>query len=274
VKKLATNSEYYVLIGAASLSALVSILDFLGLFQSLPWLAVRIPTLTLLLMSMLLGYSVVERKSKLEAIESLIQAGHQETLSAVEEGVDHIITSLRGIDIRLYEDRDEMFASLEHEIKRAKRSIDTTHLMLSAPSGEIPAAQHYYDTFSKVIKGGKIKVRRVVLMQELAHLEWVREMLAEFSGYPFFLGCYLHPFYPVPMINLIIIDGEKVWLGGGDTYEVRTLSSNHLLFAKLFQEYFDKLWRDSMRLNEKGVRNDFLTQISNILEQTKTEDHA
>jgi hypothetical protein len=274
VRKFATNSEYYVLVGAAGLSALVSILDLLGLLQSLPWLAVRIPTLILLLVSMILGYLVVERRSKLEAIEALIRTGRQETLTSVEEGVDHIITSLRGVDVRLYEDRDEMFASIERGVKQAKRSIDTTHFVLSAPKGETPSGQHYYDTFSKVVKGGKIKVRRIVLAQELAHLDWMRQMLAEFAGCPFFLGCYSHSFHAIPMINLLIIDGEKFWLGGGDSYEIRTISAKHPLLIKLFQEHFDKLWRDSMRLNERGVRDDLLTQLSTILQQSKTESHV
>jgi hypothetical protein len=274
MRKLATNSEYYVLVGAAGLSALISILDFLGLLESFSWLAVRIPTLILLLVSMILGYLVVERKSKLEAIETLIQAGRQETLTSVEEGVNHIITSLQGVHVRLSEDREKMFASIEHGIKQARHSIDTTHFVLKAPGGEIPSGQQYYDTFSEVVKGGRIKVRRIVLVQELEHLDWIRQMLTEFAGCPFFLGCYPHSFHAIPMINLLIIDGEKLWLGGGDSYEGRTISAKHSLLIKLFQEYFDKLWRDSMRLNERGVRDDLLTQLSITLQQPETESHG
>jgi len=44
------------------LSGLVSILDFLGVLDSVSWLAGRIPTLTLLVIGLMAGYLIIERK--------------------------------------------------------------------------------------------------------------------------------------------------------------------------------------------------------------------
>lgn len=270
MKKLTRDPEFYVLVAATSLSALVSILDFLGLLQALPWLATRIPTLVLLLISIALGYLVVERRHKLDAIEALIRTGNQETLTMVAEGVERVISALQGVDIRLFTGRDEMFAYLEGRIKKAKRSLDVTHTGLSVPNGESPAGQHYYDTFSKVVKEGKVRIRRVVVVQNQAHLEWVRQMLAESSGHPFFLGCYAQPSYYVPNLNLFIIDSEEVCIAGGErstSYEVKAISVKHPLFIEVIQEHFDKLWRDSMRLNERDAPPKLLVQLVNAIEQ-------
>jgi nucleoside phosphorylase len=56
--------------------------------------------------------------------------------------------------------------------------------------------------------------------------------------------------------------------GGGGSYEVRTISVKHPLFIKLFQEYYDKLWRDSMRLNDSGSQRDLLDQLAGTLQQS------
>lgn len=58
-----------VLIGAATLSIGISLLDFLGLLDSLPWLAKRVQIMILLSTSFLLLAIVVERKARLDTIQ-------------------------------------------------------------------------------------------------------------------------------------------------------------------------------------------------------------
>src|SRR5689334_22850224 len=127
MKKLSTDSEYYVLIAATVLSALVSILDFLGLLGALPWLANRIPTLVLLLVSVTLGYLVVERRNQLHRLETLVRTGNEETLTTVTEGIDRVITALQGVEVRVFERHEEFFVYLERRVRSARRSIDVSH---------------------------------------------------------------------------------------------------------------------------------------------------
>jgi len=271
MKKIAANPEFYVLAATIGLSVLISVLDFLGLLDSIPWLANRIPTLVLLLVSVVASYLVVERRNKLDAIESLIRTSNRETLSTVGTGVDRIINALQGVDVRLFERREDFFVYLEQRVKSAKRSIDVTHFGLSAPTSEPVLAQRYYDTFAAIVKEGRVKVRRIVIVRDQAQFQWVRQMLEEFSGCSFFLGCYPSPSHYIPMFNMIIIDGEEVCIGGGEripSYDVKTISVKHPHFTKVVQEHFDVLWRDSMRLNERGIRQDLLNQLEIAVQQS------
>lgn len=66
------------------------------------------------------------------------------------------------------------------------------------------------------------------------------------------------------MISLMIIDGEEVCLTGGEggpTWDQKTLLVKNSLFTKAIQEHFDILWRNSIKLNERGIRNDFIDEL-------------
>jgi hypothetical protein len=274
MRKIGANPEFYVLVAATGLSAFISVLDFFGLLESIPWLATRIPTLVLLLVSAVLGYLVVERRNKLDAIESLIRTGNRETLSIVGTGVDRIINALKGVDVRFFERREDFLIYLEQRVKIAQRSIDVTHFGLSSPSSETILGQRYYDTFSKVVKQGKVKVRRIVIVRDQAQFQWVCQMLEEFSkfsGHSFFLGCYTPPSYYIRMLNMIIIDREEVFIAGGEripSYDVKTIWVKHSDFTNVIQEHFDVLWRDSIRLNEMGVRQNLLNQLESAVQKS------
>jgi hypothetical protein len=66
--------EYAVLSLTAVLSVLISLLDWLGLLESTPFLASKIPNITLLALGLVTGYLVLERRSKLDRIEYLVVA--------------------------------------------------------------------------------------------------------------------------------------------------------------------------------------------------------
>jgi hypothetical protein len=122
VKKLIKNPEYYVLVVATGLCVIVAILDFLGLLGGIPWLVNRIPTLVLLLVSVMLGYLIVERRNKLDVIEGYIQTGNQETLATLEAETEKIITALQGVNIRLFERREDVYIYLEKKVRKKKRT--------------------------------------------------------------------------------------------------------------------------------------------------------
>lgn len=273
MNKLNKNPEYYVLLVATGLSAFVSILDFSGLLGAIPWLAERIPTFVLLLVSTTLGYLVVERRNKLDAIELLTQTRSQEILASIAEGKEQIITLLRSGDIHLFERSEDTYSYFINRIQEAKRSIDITHFSSESPPTnkliDVSGRTQYYETLSKVVKEGKVKVRRVMTVKDQEHFEWMREMLTEFSGCRFYLGCYPQPLHDIPMISLMIIDGEEVALGVGEralSYEPKTVLVKNPLFAKAIREHFDVVWRNSMRLNERGIRNELIAELEKFIQ--------
>lgn len=111
--------EEYVFYAAAGLSGLVSLLDLLGLLDAIPWLAAHIPTLTLLLVSILLGYmtsSIVNRLGVLESsVLDLRSYARQETIEK--------ITSLRNqldpnLDVIFGEHISDLLTNVERAVRR------------------------------------------------------------------------------------------------------------------------------------------------------------
>jgi hypothetical protein len=258
--------ERYFILFVAFFCFLVSFADIFGLLGSLPWLTTRIPTITLLLISVVLAYLVIERGNKLDVLEALIGnrldalesglgTGVQELLSSLEKATQRIITAHKGSDILLFESRKKFFDYAMKRVQRAKQ-IDVTHFGLSAPSHEDTDSVDYYQTFSSVIKEGKLRVRRILIVRNHKHVEWARQMLEDFSGCPsFYLAAYPSPLHYIPMINLMIIDGAEVYLGGGErapSDDPKAILVKHPDFTESIQEHFKTLWRDSVELKNSS----------------------
>lgn len=191
----------------------------------------------------------------------------QKSEGLLSEESERIISSLKGVDISLFERREDVYSYLERKLKQAKRYVDVTH---SSPSTQdtYSSSKQYYDTFSRVIKSNKIKVRRIIYINSQEQLNWVRQMLAEFSDCSLYIGCYPKLSHFAPTMSLFIVDGEEVIITGGErspSYNVKTASIKHPFFVKVAQEHFDALWRNSMRVNEKEIRTDFLEQLEKFL---------
>jgi len=63
----------FILVVSAIGIVCISVLDFLGLLDGIQWLSERIPTFTLLALGLILGASVIDRWTKLDKIESMLQ---------------------------------------------------------------------------------------------------------------------------------------------------------------------------------------------------------
>jgi hypothetical protein len=96
-----------VLIGSAIVAIGVSLLDFLGVLDQIPWLVGRVPIITLLSLSFLLASAVIERRTRIDKI--------QETL-------DSIISSYT-FGTQYLDDADTVISQLERITRRANESI-------------------------------------------------------------------------------------------------------------------------------------------------------
>ncbi|MDZ7336121.1 MAG: hypothetical protein ONB32_13300 [candidate division KSB1 bacterium] len=111
--------EEYVFYVAAGLSGLVSLLDLLGFLDAIPWLAAHIPTLTLLLVSILLGYMTSGIVNKLGVLESAVL----DLRSYVHQETTEKIASLRSqldpnLDVIFGEHISDLLTSVERAITR------------------------------------------------------------------------------------------------------------------------------------------------------------
>ena len=110
--------EEYVLYVTAGLSGLISLLDLLGLLDTIPWLAARIPTLTLLLVSVLLGYLTSGVATKLGILESAVldlrTYLHQETTEKIASLRNQLDPNL---DVVFGEHISDLLTSIERAVK-------------------------------------------------------------------------------------------------------------------------------------------------------------
>lgn len=197
MKKLTKDPEYYIIVAATGLCVLVSILDFSGLLSAIPWLSQKIPTFMLLMLSTVLGYLVVERRNKLDGLELLTQRKSEEILASIAEGKKEITTLIQRGDICLFERPEDTYSYFIKRIHGVNRSIDVTHFSSNRPpkpdQTDIPSRHQYYEILSKAVKERNVRIRRVFLVENREHIEWIKEVLTEFSGCPFYLGCYRPP---------------------------------------------------------------------------------
>lgn len=243
--------EYFVVLAAIGLSILVSLADLLGALAGIPWLAARIPAMTLLVLSVVMGYLVVERGNKLDTIEHLVREGSKQTLATQETGIRRIINALKGTDVTLFESRKDFFEHAAGKIHKWK-TIDVTHFGFSAPSADDPDSYAYYEQFARVIKEKQIRVRRILIIRNKEHVAWARRMLNDFSDcHKFFLSVYPGNNNYIPMINLMIVNGRDVYVGGGERAprdDGKAMLVNHPDFTKGLEEYFTTLLDKSEEL--------------------------
>jgi hypothetical protein len=260
------------IVGASLLSVLVSLLDFLGVLDSFPAIRDRIPTMTLLLPGITLGYLVIERTSRLNQITRAV-GQLSEQVAALAKQIDEsleatsgrITNAMRLSDVAMYRRRTDTYARLTERIKKCKVSIDATHFTRTVPSKLTnPEAQKYYATLDDVARSGKVEVRRVVLVADEDKYEWVTEMLQNFSGAPFYVGCYASLPMNMPMVSFVILDKEEVWMTGGN----RGSGSSHLelmvrnpLLAELMNDHFNALWANSMQMTSHKTRERYLARL-------------
>jgi hypothetical protein len=271
MKKVHFKVEEIVFVVAAGFSALVSLLDFSGILGSIPWLSERVPTLTLLLLSILTGYLVIERRSRLEELESLPRSGTENILREIVQGKAEIFNLISDGNALLFNNPEETYTYFIERLSKAQYSIDVTHFggrPYRKGQDNYFGRASYYELLSRIVKEGKVKVRRIQLIRDLDGLEWVREVLDEFAQHRFYLGCYVGNASDIPLLSLIVIDGEEVCLACAEknfSFDQKTISIKNPIFTKLIQSYIDILWRNALVVKEREVDYVLLNSIEKTI---------
>lgn len=276
MKRVHFKVEEIVFVVAAGFSALVSLLDFSGILGAIPWLSERVPTLTLLLLSILTGYLVIERRSRFEKLESLTLSETEKILREIVQGKAEIFNLIRDSNTLLFNNPEETYTYFLERLSKARHSIDVTHFggrPFRKGQADHFGRNSYYELLSRIIKEGKLKVRRIQLVRDLDGLEWVREVLDEFAQNRFYLGCYVGNASDIPLLSLMIIDGEEVCLACTEknfSFDQKTISIKNPIFTKLIQSYIDILWRNALIVKEKEVDNLLLDSIEKTIKGQAT----
>ena len=208
--------------------------------------------------------------ARIQRTEAFSRAGNQEISKNLEHSTEKIISSLQGVNIHFFDRREDAYLHVEERLKNTKSYIDIMH---SSPNitSSIPSGRHYYETLADVIKSGKVRVRRIVVVNTKEHLDWVCSMFTEFSGYPLFIGCYSKVSPHIPFLSFVLIDNEEVIVTGGArtlSYDAKTIAIKNSAFADVIKDHFDEMWRGCMKLNEGDPYVELIRQLETALQRS------
>ena len=87
--------ESYILIATVGLGGIVAILDFIGILDNIVWLNQRIPTLTLLLVSLIATSLLIGTMGYRFLLKILLPYGAVRTFSSDKEAFDYLVRRIQ-----------------------------------------------------------------------------------------------------------------------------------------------------------------------------------
>jgi hypothetical protein len=243
MKKTNIQAEPVVLWLLTLVSGVVAFLHLVGLLDH-PWLAERIPSLTLLCVALVAGSLALQQRAKIDNLERLIA-----------DSAERLIQSLRGVDVKVFSETRELYRYVAKRMKEAK-SIDDLTWGLSererTPESQ-KAYEEYVSTIPKVCAKGSVTYREVMSFPAENSLKRADSLIRQ--GTP---GYHLR-YYEVasghmpPLISFMVVDSEEVifaFYRSGllpSDKEIR-LAVRHPEIVRLFADYYDAIWQGATRL--------------------------
>jgi len=260
--KWLNNFEIILLSATVILSGLISLLDFLGVLDTITWLAGRVPALTLLVIGLMAGYLILERKSQLEKMNSDLNNRLANLEQSLQNAITTTITSLDGVEFRPFESGTELLRYVIQRLKQAQSQVDDLSWspvisLKSALSSTQQVYQEYEEQISKI--SNRVAYREVIVFNEPARIENLKRRIAENSpGY----SCAYYEAPNVPVLQFMIIDRTEV-IVLSDQFETK-FALKHPHIVKLFVEYYEEIWRNAVPIKIKAeTRKDVVDLILN-----------
>jgi len=145
---------------------LISLLDFFGVLDGIPFLKQHIPTMTLGILGIVLGYLVFERRTKIDKLEELTQGIYQLTAKSAQ-------------DIEVFHTTSEFLDKMIEVTVGAER---VSTLNLSPARGTTPALDKYFASVHRYIKKsgtGLQSFRSIATLESLSKARWILERSEE-----------------------------------------------------------------------------------------------
>ena len=146
------NRFEILLLGAtAIISGFVAVLDFLGLLDGIPWLAGRVPTLTLLVSGSVATYLVLERRNQLESMQKESSQQIDRLERALIESTTTIIESLQGVEFRKFGNGNELMQYVNRRLRQAQHQVDDLSWSPAVGMGfSLPFAQELTSEYTEL----------------------------------------------------------------------------------------------------------------------------
>lgn len=256
------NWEFTILGLTAIITILITLLDFVGALDSLPWIKDRVPILTLLSVGLVASYLLLERRSKLEAMHEELHVNLEALNANISRSTEQVIASVGGVTLTLFQDGMECFDYMNQRVAEAKKRIDD---LSWNKNDQISPDFHrqgqldktYGETLERVTQ--RIPFREILVFQNRpGRLNKLRKRLLDaWPGY----SCGYYENTDIPLLKFMIIDGIEVIIAPND-YST-SLAITHPKLVGLFVEYFDEIWRQSRKL--KHGRTIYWAEVETVL---------
>lgn len=237
------NLDKVLLVSVLAMACAITLLDFTGALDSIPWLYARITTLTLLSIGLVAGYIIIERREQFQKVSDGL-----ESLRIVQENSARaIIESLGGIEVKSFENSGEFLLYLSQQVREAEEQI--CEMMLQPDLG---VGNQWRDLLEKYLEDKERasedkEYREIYAMnRDSATVDtWFKRLS---KGSRTLLCAYYDP--EIVPFRFIIIDNFEVVIFGN--VPIANLAVRHAGVAKLFKAYFSNVWERSRKLLVNG----------------------
>ena len=243
----------------ALLSVVVSTADFLGVLDGVPWLAGRIPTLTLLVAGIVAAYLVVERRTQLGKIESTSKFHFEQLQDAIAHSTSTVIDSLNGVELRSFTSGNELMQYVNKRLLQARdRVLDVSWSSAVGMGSGLNIVQQVNAEYERRMEATatRIPYREVFMFNRPGRKEKLRRLLdRDLAGY----SCAYYKESNIPLMQFMIVDDEVIILS--DQLPSK-LAIRHPHIVRLFVEYYDDIWDASTKIKDEfGVHVDEVEKV-------------
>jgi hypothetical protein len=251
--------EHSIVVFLVILNFAVSALDILGLLDSIPWLAARVPTITLLTVGSIAGHLLLEKIRSKEAERRFIKE------------IGTAIMSVHGVEVRVFT-TEELYKYVRQRILDAS-TLTVYDLSWGIETREYkPSEQQTIDEYMKAVIQKCNKDRRFSYHEVMTFPSYRRYERAKFmidqklSTYHLRYYDYQHPNSP-PLLQFVVINSDEVIFGPHKTPYLPSIGETYLAvkqpdIVRLFREYYESIWQGAKVIQElRTVNYDVLEGI-------------
>jgi len=236
--------ERITLYATIGISVILSVLDFVGILDNIPWMAGRTPSFILLVVAIIASFLVSERYGKLEKIEQ-----------SISSNTDKILSSLSGVEAKLIPSADEGLEYMAKRVASAEHKID--HAALAPPIQRRTSHSNKWEqAIGKVLKGNKVMYRYIASFSDKARIDRVQNHISNPAIQKYYVKHYKAISDSPPTLSFILIDDTEVIMhypyepGQAEAF----LVIKHPDVVRLFDAYFKTLWSNAKTVNVSELK--------------------
>lgn len=166
----------------------------------------------------------------------------------IDNNIEKVIESFSSTNTIRYDTYHEFYDDLNDSLKRAKKSLCLTHIRDEPPASFV-LGQKYFDSIELWCKEHPgASARRITAASNNDMTSWVNEQVETSKRCQNFRVRVCEWKSVFPMINMAILDDEKVFLAISSDAPERTtgIQIEDKGISKYFRDYFDNVWSNSV----------------------------